>query len=207
MNQKTNPLRIRFQDSPVVFGGSMLVAGLLAGIAFYEFMARFFPNPNCAVIQQIEQRFSSAPQTADPEMTVLSNDIANFVGNGVPSAYRWEDYTGDVETLYSFAERFEKLLQKKQPTLSETAQLYSELDEAAGVLSLRAQKMHDSGAVRNDTYDTHVFVGPGWFRICLEQLRLAHQHGQDFKPSSQSIQDFATGLGKWKTEGQAGFKF
>lgn len=57
--------------------------------------------------------------------------------------------------------------------------------------------MHDSHQLTTNGYDTHVFVGPGWFKFDLQLLRRIHQDRQTPLSDAQ-IQNFRTCLDNWK---------
>ena len=158
--------------------------------------------PNTSEAQQRPPRIEAAGTTAQRPVGVgrhLLWEIEQFnkpPAKGTP--YGWDSYVEDVGTLYRRAMSFHDLLAPPNPPPSYEAvgSIYSALDEAADELSERGRQMHNSTLNDNDSFDRHLFVGPGWFRLYLEDLRRVHVRETNL--NDRQVESFGKSVDYWK---------
>lgn len=158
-----------------------------------------YENPEYKPVPSVTPRSTVARQA--PSQQGFSDLLAKIHGfnEAQPSTpYGWDKFVGDANTLYRYAMDFYDLLKSSHPRYDSVSAVYAALDEAADELSMRGKLMHDSGMVSNDTdqYDRHIFVGPGWFRLNLEELRKAHEEHKT--PSDDQINAFGLDVDYWR---------
>jgi hypothetical protein len=112
------------------------------------------------------------------------------------ASYGWQQYVDDTGVLHRRAMDFYDLLRRSNPTYQNVSSIYLALDEAADELSLRGRVMHDSGQVGTENYDRHIFVGPGWFHLSLQELRRAHEKNSTL--TDKQIAAFGSDIDYWK---------
>lgn len=135
----------------------------------------------------------------NPVLTTYVRSVQAFVSTPPQQPYQWDGYQADVDKLYAFIQQFLDL-QRNPISYADSQPCYGAIDEAASEVSRRALKMFvperepESGLGRVLNYDQKVFVGPSWFRIYVQELRLAHEQG----PISAKIDGFRTNFYDWR---------
>jgi hypothetical protein len=134
------------------------------------------------------------PSLPSATRTLLTS-VQAFIDAHEASQYEWAQYVNDATTLYVRGREFYELLKASRVAYDQVRPIYAALDEATDVLSVRGKLMHDSGFIAND-YDRHVFVGPGWFRISLQELRRAHERQTTL--SNEQVAAFGSDVEYWR---------
>jgi hypothetical protein len=139
------------------------------------------------------------PKSEAPGRELLTEIRAFSEARPSPGAtYGWSQYVDDANRLHDFGKQFHDILPPRMdPTYEDVRAVYAALDEAADELSERGRRMHSSSVHDDGTYDRHLFVGPGWFRLYVQDLRRVHE--QQTKLNETQAGNFKQEIDFWKT--------
>ena len=143
-------------------------------------------NRQNSVLQAKLKTAQSAGEAGHPTpvLTEYMHSVQAFSNAAPMEPYQWDGYKSDVDKLYFFIQEFLDYLRHNPKTsYRDSEELYAAIDEAASEVTLRAEKKFvfeketGAGSDKILNYDQKVFVGTSWFRICLQEMRLAHEQG------------------------------
>lgn len=155
-------------------------------------------------VLQARLKSTHTGNTAEHATSALTPNVQavdDFLTTPPLANYQWEGYRADVDKLDSFIKQFLDFMQQRPTNYSEAQGFYAALDEAASEVSRRAEKFFvlekepGTGSDRLLNYDQKVFVGPSWFRIRVQELRLRHQQGT---LRVEEIDDFRAKFNDWR---------
>jgi hypothetical protein len=160
-------------------------------------------NQQIAVLQAKLKSTHAANAAERPTsaLTPYMQAVDDFLTAPPLPNYQWEGYRADVDKLDSFVKQFFDYLQQHPTNYADAQGFYAAIDEAASEVNRRAEKFFmldkepGTGAERLLNYDQKVFVGPSWFRIRVQELRLRHQQGM-LRP--EEIEDFRAKFNDWR---------
>jgi hypothetical protein len=195
--------RQQVEDNVAVFLLTALATGFAAGWEAYVTILRINDRQTIATdrfdelvkheqeLNALKARPSTSPAkethtvVSVPEYTRAVDSILN--AQPTQDNYQWYGYASDVDELHRLVNRFLDYLEQHPDTTYAQAQtFYTAIEEAASMVTLNAQRhlaLEREEAVKEPPpYDLRIpnlnqkiFVGPGWFRIRIEELRQEHR--------------------------------